>query len=163
MRFRAYAFFMLAALPLLCGCGFKLHTMDATTLSDQIFYVEYDEKNRDFSQSFIQSIAHENLKITDNSRQATVTFKIADTRVSIKSPSFNASHKMRVYSVAFEVQYSVLKDDTLILANQSITLNKNVVIRANETLQSTDQLKNIMLNIYKEAADQLLAQLAIKA
>ena len=163
MRQYLHALLLIFTIPLLAACHFKPHTIDSASLATETFYVDSSHETRAFSHALAQAIQHKNLKLTDDAKLATIAFKIAETNVSIQSPSFNASNKMRIYPLAFSVEYSVMKDHAALLANQEIVLNKNVVVRANETLTSNAQLKQLMQHVYQETAEQLLTQLAIKS
>ncbi len=148
---------------LLSACGFKAHDWETSNLAGKSVYIESHVANETFDYAITQVAQQYHITKAVSSKNANIVIHIISLSTSQKSPSFNASSQMRIYPITLALRYSMMEKDTVLLANQQIILRKDLVIHTNKTQYMNNQLQKIVVNMYQQAAKQLLQQLAMKS
>jgi outer membrane lipopolysaccharide assembly protein LptE/RlpB len=156
-----HLFLPLALSFFLNACSFTPYHLEHKNLESKSVYVQTTTAQPIFEHLIAQSLRNYHAKVVENNKDADITIKLLTLTTTKASPSNTSSQDMRIYPLTLTLSYSLIKGDKPVLANQKITLRRNFVVHAQKASSQNDLADNITEQMYQQAADQILQQLAI--
>lgn len=145
---------------LLTGCGFHLGPQQPLPAPLHTMYLETDNPYGSLASLLRKELRSSHVTLVDSAQAAQVVLQLSKPVQGTTNATIGPTSQARIYLVKYEVSYTLKdKHGKVLLGPRELKSTRNLVLNANQLLQSNSQLSNLYSEMEHDIVTQLYSQL----